>query len=892
MSLTQFQHSVTDKGIGPGARWRKADFHVHLPTSSDYEYKDPDAFEKLGKALTDEGYSFAIILKHEEFPTREELASLQRFCPQTTLIPGAEINVLVDTLFKKIGKDYFGHCIVAVDPDQAGEYGYVLRKAQETLSYRKGDYPAGFRSSILDVGRFFRSNGALFFPAHLHQAKTPEQSRSLDDLYTDESFLGFISDGAFDALEVRQKETASFFDGSRTTQEGLKIPAAVCVASSDAHHHDHIPQRNRGTWVRVESRTYAELVAALSFPHRVSLDKPSDAHSRIVGMHVVGSFVPESWIGFNESLNALIGAKGSGKTALLECLRFVLNTKVPADRVENVRRHVSHVLGSSGYVECLVQKEGGERYLVTRRADSPDRIVLTDEAGVTKVVNASEGPLFPVSILGWHEIEAVADQADARISLLDRIGNPREIQTLYEEIKQLVERARDHLPTLQRQIKHLDALLQELWDLRKKRNALARLEKGDLLDLQRQYEWFLQTEQKIEGLRADLDVRKGSVSESTDSHLTVDIGAPPDVAAAGKAIPALADVTGALDSNRDNESKTAATLDASLARVQDVTAAAAAKVTESFAEFREGIYTPKVNALPPEDREILTKQIQVLEETKRLPLVEKQCVDLLAEVTSLSNQLRDLCQQVCSKRDQIVAIREALVAALNAELDSVQLRFLRSANQQARNRFQTKHGADGASFVGYLQGFGKLEAYQNLIALFEYIGSLRIDQGDWNVKEILWDVRFLDLLDVADDDDVEISLQVGKGGLVTIQNLSAGQRCVAVFPLLLRNTRGPLVIDQPEDNLDNRYIADIIAPDLLRRKQRQQFLVTSHNANLVVLTDADFIVHVDSDGATCRFPAAGFFACSSSGVGQSVLDVLDGGAAALAARQRKYGIGA
>src|SRR5437667_10445069 len=99
----------------------------------------------------------------------------------------------------------------------------------------------------------------------------------------------------------------------------------------------------------------------------------------------------------------------------------------------------------------------------------------------------------------------------------------------------------------------------------------------------------------------------------------------------------------------------------------------------------------------------------------------------------------------------------------------------------------------------------------------------------------------IDLLDVLDEDDIQISLEVGKAGYVPIQNLSAGQRCVAVFPLLLRNSKGPLVIDQPEDNLDNRYIADIVAPDLCARKQGQQFVVTSHNANLVVLTDADLI---------------------------------------------------
>jgi hypothetical protein len=71
---------------------------------------------------------------------------------------------------------------------------------------------------------------------------------------------------------------------------------------------------------------------------------------------------------------------------------------------------------------------------------------------------------------------------------------------------------------------------------------------------------------------------------------------------------------------------------------------------------------------------------------------------------------------------------------------------------------------------------------------------------------------------------------------------------------------------------------------------RQQFAVTSHNANLVVLTDAELIMHIDSDGATSSCLAAGFLSCASSPVKRSVLDVLDGGEAALIARQRKYGL--
>jgi len=60
------------------------------------------------------------------------------------------------------------------------------------------------------------------------------------------------------------------------------------------------------------------------------------------------------------------------------------------------------------------------------------------------------------------------------------------------------------------------------------------------------------------------------------------------------------------------------------------------------------------------------------------------------------------------------------------------------------------------------------------------------DQDKWDVGTTLWDVRLEQLLDVWDDDDVEISLAVGKAGYVAIQNLSAGQRYVAVFQLLLR----------------------------------------------------------------------------------------------------------
>ncbi|MGE3959895.1 MAG: AAA family ATPase [Vicinamibacterales bacterium] len=864
-----------------------------MPGSSDYEYKGDDAKKQLGDALRAAGLSFAVVLKHQEFPAKQELADLQSHCSDTRLIPGAEINVFVDALGKKVNKDYFFHCIVAVDPSTGGDYGYVLQKAKEQFAYKGAEYPSGFHSSILDLGRFFRTHGALFIPAHLHQSKAPETSRSIDDVYDDDAFLGFVGDGAFDALEVRQRATATFFDGTRQTPAGAAIPASVCVMSSDAHHHDHVVQRQRWTWVRTETTAFADLAAALSFRHRVTLEQPTVTHARVLGMHVVGAFIPEAWVSLNDGLNALIGSKGSGKTALLECLRFVLNTPVPQERRESVDRHLTHVLGTGGYVECLVVGADGRRTLITRRADAKDRITILDEGGNTQQLSSASDMPFPISILGWHEIEAVADKADARVGLLDRIGDAVAIRSLYGEIRAQVEWARDQLPGFQRQIKKLDKAIKDLWDLQSKRATLAKLEEGELLALQRQYEWFLASEQTLQSLAAEAQERSDRLPSGLSANVALGLApSPTETVAMAGARAAIKKVEDSVLAHNGAESSALAALQGSLDDVKTVATGAVVALVDAFAQFREVIYTPRVNALQPDEREILSKQIQVLEETKRLPVVERQCDDLLAKVKGTASELRAACDRIGELRDQIVALREALAAQLNEALGGgVRLKVLRSANRDARTRFQDRYGEEGASLIGYVQRFGGTESYESLSALFARLAALERDQDKWDIANTLWDGRLVDLFDVLDDDDVEIALADGKAGNKPIQNLSAGQRSVAVFPLLLRNSRGPLVIDQPEDNLDNRYIADFIAPDLLQRKRQQQYLVTSHNANLVVLTDADLIVHVDADGMRSSIPAAGFLSCATSGVKDAVLDVLDGGDVALSARQRKYGTG-
>lgn len=889
-NILEFKKALQRNTRTGGARYQKVDLHVHAPTSGDYEYKDSDALDQLANVFNANNYSLIVLVQHEHFPPAETLEQLRKRCPSTAILPGAEINVFVDALDKKVSKDHYFHCLVIADPEKVEDPGYLIHRAKEDLSFRDSPPPSGFHSAIDDVARLFVDQGALFIPAHLHQSRSPEVSRSIDDIYGDDDFLGFVDRGIFSALEVRSLDTAMFFDGRRTTKEGRLIPGMTCVRSSDAHSHEHIVQRNRATWIQAEEANFRELKAALSFPHRVALEPPRTNHAQVLGMHIAGQFLADEWITFSPAMNCFIGCKGTGKTAVLECLRFLLGSDIPKERHDSVGKHVGHILGASGSVECLVQTAEGTECLLVRRANSPDRLLAIDGQGGSREVKHAGEIGFEASILGWHEIEGVADHAHARVRLIDHIENPAVIAEQIALIDQSVESARDLLPAFQRKVRRLDQILKQWWQLKKKRATLRKLEDASLFDLQSKYESYVTWEQRLAALVAEIAKTSPDISTSIGNKLQ------PLEDAVGSPVQESSGLADAVNRVRGEIASIRGAADATLVRFTEACGSASTAIdkehkaiAQAFLEFRQTTYEPTVATLSPEDREILSRQIQTIEETKTLPQVEQQCKNIQREVSDLASHLHSFCETVCKARDHIAEVREQRIAAVNGESSSVRLKLLRSSNHVRKEQFQASYREDGAAFTSFIDSYEGSHSYEKLRRLFASFINLNTEEESWSVKDRLLDAKFVEFLRVVDDDDVEIALVVGNAGPTAIQNLSAGQRCTAVFPLLLRNDGKPLVIDQPEDNLDNRYIADAIAPELLNKKRQQQFILTSHNANLVVLTDAELICQFDSDGRTGGIRERGFLACGRSRVRSAVVEVLDGGETALEARRRKYG---
>ena len=131
----------------------------------------------------------------------------------------------------------------------------------------------------------------------------------------------------------------------------------------------------------------------------------------------------------------------------------------------------------------------------------------------------------------------------------------------------------------------------------------------------------------------------------------------------------------------------------------------------------------------------------------------------------------------------------------------------------------------------------------------------------------------------------------------TLRQLSKGQQATAVLLLLLLDSDAPLIVDQPEDDLDNRFISEVIVGKMRESKRRRQFVFSTHNANIPVLGDAELIVGLDARGDIGSGDDLGQAFISPTHMGSIdnppvralVEEILEGGKTAFERRRRKYG---
>jgi ABC-type lipoprotein export system ATPase subunit len=225
--------------------------------------------------------------------------------------------------------------------------------------------------------------------------------------------------------------------------------------------------------------------------------------------------------------------------------------------------------------------------------------------------------------------------------------------------------------------------------------------------------------------------------------------------------------------------------------------------------------------------------------------------------------------------------------------------FFRYVNQQVKGSF---HGTeDGRAVLRKLietvPGWeSEDEVFRVLEAIDERLHrDCREGQGDDVVRDIFKQMRFqknpVDLYDFLfgfDYLDTKYDLKIdGKD----LKELSPGERggLLLIFYLMLDRRSIPLVIDQPEDNLDNKSVYEILVTFLKKAKKRRQIIMVTHNPNLAVVADAEQIIHVSIDKKNrlndFHFQSG---AIENPVINKAVVDILEGTLPAFDNRRLKY----
>jgi len=139
------------------------------------------------------------------------------------------------------------------------------------------------------------------------------------------------------------------------------------------------------------------------------------------------------------------------------------------------------------------------------------------------------------------------------------------------------------------------------------------------------------------------------------------------------------------------------------------------------------------------------------------------------------------------------------------------------------------------------------------------------------------------------EDEIEVSYkQNGSRTYKLLSNASAGQKCSAILTYILSHGKIPLLLDQPEDDLDNHLISDLVVERLRKCKEERQIIVVTHNANIPVNGDSEYIVALDSNSNYINILTSGTL--EENSLKTEICNVMEGGEDAFKMRSKRYNL--
>jgi hypothetical protein len=874
-------------------RFQALDLHVHTPASKDFLDQDVTAEAIVTRALEAKLSGIAVT----DHNSGEWIDRMKEAAQRTSLaiFPGVEISCT--------GGRAGIHVIALFDRSSGRADIESLLSNLGLTAAQYGDLTAIVRKDLSEVARIVVERGGLVVWAHANSSHGVlcDMSGQQRIVTIQCPFVTAAEGTDFDdePKKATHKRVIDLLDGSDPAyQRKLAVyQASDNPSGTPGGGHGLAGIGSRYTHFKLDEINLDGLRQCFADPDvriRQSAELTASQYPRIKAVKIHGGFLDKAEVAFHEGLNSVLGAKGAGKSLLVEFMRFALDQQpthpeIAADHQAKLQER----LLDYGRVEILFADETGKDCKVVRVFDAAEGYPYEE------VAHPALAAAFPVLFLSQNEIIKIAEDPEQQIGFIDRFFDFRAYQTdiaraeqeLTERDKTLAECARAFLAVrdvkkritaIEDDVRRLDETLKNpVFDEYQQMDALERL--------YREQERYL----------------KAAVAEvAAEKQRQASASIPP-------APPALANdprVRRIIEIGRRAKDRLVEHLDEVAEEVKKAEAALLAERATwiPLLQAAKKKYEETVQREGGDYRALAQKRARAVNELETLK-------GKAAKLAGLSDQLRDVfkvrqtaveaLKKVYAEYSQERAERCAAIEAEAAGRLRIRISPASNVDEFRRRLVELKRGShvrdadierlcdkiDPGAFSIALIAFalnGKTDRLEGIgTAAGIELGRMQA-LAEFLVSEHSYEDLLALEYKAVPKDRPEITYNIGDGRFEPLRRLSVGQKCTALLMIAMTEGRMPIVIDQPEDSLDIRSIWDDICLKLRRGKEKRQFIFTTHNSSLAVASDSDKFIIMEGGAEEGRIVFSG--SMDHEPVSEEVIKYLEGGPETYRSKYGKY----
>ncbi|MGE8327108.1 TrlF family AAA-like ATPase [Pseudomonas urmiensis] len=932
-----------------GARWWTFDFHTHTPASKDTTawqkaVGTPDELtpqrwllKYMGAeidcvAVTDHNsgeWVDRLKAAYREMKAQADAGQPPEGFRELHLFPGVEISAQGGV-----------HLLAIFDPSASSQtISDLLAKVHYTGT--RGDSDGVTREGAAKVIQHIIAEGGLAIPAHVEGEKglLQVESGTRKCLLDTNTVKQVLQEPGILALEW-----TSFTSPSPTMLDELKLRFAS-VVGSDCHTFkgSAIPG-SRFTWIKMAKPNMEGLRLALLDGQEISVRRSDQCegftpfrtpehfiesieiqNARYMGRGKTGVVLP-----LNPYFNALIGGRGTGKSTIVHALRLAYRREkellqgseagqtfsqfnaVPKSKNDNGG------LRDDTVVRVQVLRNTSP-YRITWRKDKDNNVVeewdiLSTEFTLSnsQIINEQR---FPLRLFSQGQIAALAgDSQQALLKVIDDAADTRMQKNALEDAKSAFLASRARMRAMEGKLSGGESVTLALQDIKRK---LERFEGADHTVVLKNYQRTSQQNRELERqfeaagkLVADLKAVAATLQPEDLQAALFDVNDDSPALASIKALNTVIDkVRQDIEASASELATFGQTLKVDLESSAWFTQIAAAR--DAYHQLKAELQQQGVN--DPSEYGRLVKEAQRLEtELRNLNTLKTQHGELRNTAMSQLEQIQVARRAVSDRRRAF--LQSILHENLYVRIDLVPYsrdtqgieRSLREAlgvpdGKYADDLYQEQEGASPKGLIADLMVAAELlgdtpsfeEGLKTLKSRLSHACRGKPEFGSWFNKFLKVETErrpeYMDHLLCWFPDDglkVEYSRKGNGRDFQSIGQASSGQRAAAMLAFLLAHGGEPLVLDQPEDDLDNHLIYGLVVQQIRSNKQRRQLIIVTHNPNIVVNGDAE-LIHVLDFNNQCHVKQTG--SLQEQDMRQEVCQVMEGGAEAFERRYQRLG---